>query len=931
MADLTFYDLTYEGPVVQAILDTAQDLRQNGYIFKGVGTPSTVPGTPTQRVWYLCGPGTYANFGTSVTVPEGSVMVASYASGAWTKTVVEVTGGGVSFSSGETVGDVSLFDELSDLDNKTSAEKAAMIPDGNVIEEIVENGEYIRTTIDLSHLNKASVNSTTTKFWGNAYNGIFLPVKAGEVYEIVPQSGFSQILIPLKTCAFKNGVSYANNIATGYSDRVVIAVGDTLTMTIPSDCTTLYLQTKLGGGDCMPTVTRIDQLVTLDTTPTAGSSKAVNSDGVYKFASNLEDLSNYTTHSGVNLSTAMIWTTNANANFRLYAVSGGEYLRIKANSSYASIFGFLISAGTMVNNTQPTMTGGRYSLSVGDVYETIIPSGTNYVYILTDDQSGDHTPEELAIYTKKEQDESVTHISVNGAAMTAFSSSTNLKGGRVYSIALDKVIWSVRNISSGYVVFSLVFGAQFVRILKGDAPKKTYYVAPSSDGVLSISGRADTGVQIGITITDVTDEFNKLAYDLHFVDDGVTKESMMVKVGIGDLVKYSVFTSASTATLKAYSRAVRDNTYLVDSITSAGAYMGEYMPLQDVFVVVTSDTGTVASCQVYNQGETTDKLKDTGQFIVDVANATTILSTTDADATTYDNIRINNGCVMPFDGKYIMLYQGFGTFHSGSSTWLMAYSTNGTTWTRGVPSGITPPYAGTNVIFKRGTIVGKFSTEVLNEAAVCKVADHDYPFRLVGNIRNDNPNTYVGEVMWIFKSADLANWTPIRQITAACHDTFPSAITYGDTIKVYVRMRDNTQAADKVRMIGYMMIDYDGNVIVPPTGLFGNGLYAPASARIDSDKELFIPPNLHVISEPNGDCAIESYIKVGNNLRYAPSYGLDMLNNKSGNWLYTLPIVSVGMKQYLFYALGNAKHGSVTQQDMKMCELQWITNDEALT
>ena len=168
MSDLNFYDLTYDGPVVQAILDTAQELRQNGYIFKGVGTPSTVPGTPTQRVWYLCGPGTYANFGSSVTVPEGSVMVASYASSTWTKTVVEVTGGGVSFASGETVGDVSLFDELSGLEGKTSAEKAAMIPDGNVMEEL--EGE-IAVAVSNDGVNDLSLSDENDNHIAEFYGG----------------------------------------------------------------------------------------------------------------------------------------------------------------------------------------------------------------------------------------------------------------------------------------------------------------------------------------------------------------------------------------------------------------------------------------------------------------------------------------------------------------------------------------------------------------------------------------------------------------------------------------------------------------------------------------------------------------------------------------------------------------------------------------
>ena len=94
MADLSFYDLTYNGPVVQALLDTANKLKSDGYICLGAGSPGTVPGTTTERVWYLCGPGTYTNFGSSVTVPDGSLMVATFDGSAWSKTLIEVANGG---------------------------------------------------------------------------------------------------------------------------------------------------------------------------------------------------------------------------------------------------------------------------------------------------------------------------------------------------------------------------------------------------------------------------------------------------------------------------------------------------------------------------------------------------------------------------------------------------------------------------------------------------------------------------------------------------------------------------------------------------------------------------------------------------------------------------------------------------------------------
>lgn len=55
------------------------------YTFAGVATPSTSPGTPDQNVYYLGGAGTYTNFGSSYTVPDGCIGIFSY-NGNWTNT-----------------------------------------------------------------------------------------------------------------------------------------------------------------------------------------------------------------------------------------------------------------------------------------------------------------------------------------------------------------------------------------------------------------------------------------------------------------------------------------------------------------------------------------------------------------------------------------------------------------------------------------------------------------------------------------------------------------------------------------------------------------------------------------------------------------------------------------------------------------------------
>ena len=85
------YDLTYEGSEVQGILDTGEKLKADGYILMGGATPSTLPGTPTKRVAYIGGPGSYSNFGTTTVVPSGSIGVFKYTGSAWSNDVIACT------------------------------------------------------------------------------------------------------------------------------------------------------------------------------------------------------------------------------------------------------------------------------------------------------------------------------------------------------------------------------------------------------------------------------------------------------------------------------------------------------------------------------------------------------------------------------------------------------------------------------------------------------------------------------------------------------------------------------------------------------------------------------------------------------------------------------------------------------------------------
>ena len=72
------------GQILNSVLNAMVNTLGTGYSFAGVATPSTNPGTPDAKVFYIAnGKGTYANFG-GLEVTEDEVIVLKYDT-AWHK------------------------------------------------------------------------------------------------------------------------------------------------------------------------------------------------------------------------------------------------------------------------------------------------------------------------------------------------------------------------------------------------------------------------------------------------------------------------------------------------------------------------------------------------------------------------------------------------------------------------------------------------------------------------------------------------------------------------------------------------------------------------------------------------------------------------------------------------------------------------------
>lgn len=131
-----------------------------GYLFMGVATPATTPGTPDQKVYYIGAPGTYANFGSSVTVPEGSIIVFKYDS-AWSSLVVKIAEP-VSVSQNSQTGKITITVGNNSYDVASAAA------------EVVEDGLYITdpqgyigakvTEFGLEYVNMVNIKVSNTEY-----------------------------------------------------------------------------------------------------------------------------------------------------------------------------------------------------------------------------------------------------------------------------------------------------------------------------------------------------------------------------------------------------------------------------------------------------------------------------------------------------------------------------------------------------------------------------------------------------------------------------------------------------------------------------------------------------------------------------------------------------------------------------------------------
>lgn len=277
---------------------------------------------------------------------------------------------------------------------------------------------------------------------------------------------------------------------------------------------------------------------------------------------------------------------------------------------------------------------------------------------------------------------------------------------------------------------------------------------------------------------------------------------------------------------------------------------------------------------------------------------TTCIATSDASANQYDNYQFSFFNVLKIsDSLYFLYYTCFGENDNKSSSsykhLALAYSNDGNAWTRGIPNGITAPVSGTNLIFQNSVF----------EHHVFKVQDAAYPYRLICNY-----GVGTRDRIRLYKSADAVNFVFVRDIIMGDYDSQMTAIDRGGIVKVYLRLRTAAGSSPRGnRQIGYFIMDYDGNLIAPPTLAFNaESLYNASAMPLDTHRDILFPTYYDADADTQ---ELVCYIIADSGVTKVP---IDTSKIISSNYqtFYVSPrgIVDIGGEQYIFYMARSTQH-----------------------
>lgn len=209
--------------------------------------------------------------------------------------------------------------------------------------------------------------------------------------------------------------------------------------------------------------------------------------------------------------------------------------------------------------------------------------------------------------------------------------------------------------------------------------------------------------------------------------------------------------------------------------------------------------------------------------------------------------------------------------------------------------------------------------EGLIEQSVCYIEGDEYPFRLVGNVWEDDRYKLC---MWFSKDGINFDRRKVL-IEDRKHDSQCALVPGKDCIKLYFRQSVKLGPGNYDRRIVLCHIDYEGNVLDDYKFISGHYLYNSSASRIDDRYDLLLPTFFNNAPGMGDSCRFTAYIQDG-----LYSHEIDCpLNDyveEDEKWAITAPgILHRDGKSYIGYSTRNTSHdeGRIDLSTYKLVEI----------
>ena len=190
--------------------------------------------------------------------------------------------------------------------------------------------------------------------------------------------------------------------------------------------------------------------------------------------------------------------------------------------------------------------------------------------------------------------------------------------------------------------------------------------------------------------------------------------------------------------------------------------------------------------------------------------------------------------------------------------------------------------------------------DALIESSVCLVEDKEWPFRLVGNQKEDGKHC-----MFLWKSKDGISFTGRRQLFDFKHDTQNVLVPRGKTMKLYSRV---THEHYKNRRITLAEFSLDGDQLSEEEVLAGDFLYNNAASKVDRRYDLLFPTYYNTHGGTTDVCTFRCYLAEGHFMRELPC-GLNQWIQADEHWFLAAPgFLFIDGQRYLAFNTRTESH-----------------------